>query len=314
MPVPRTRRARRRRPRARRRVAVTETLVEISARPVARSRRWPTFRDAPFAPLAAHGLEDERLTALEKLHRGSAAAGPSSRACPGARDAHRRIAVPRVLSTHSSCSPSIARDGRRRRWRRSAGPAISWRDELGLEPGPELRELERAILRAGTRSSGHVKRRRGRARPATRGRQVRPSNRVKHPQPAGAGRGSGQRWRPRASAWHSRSAVAVLRSDQTHATELSKQRGRTGRQRRQHRAPPRPARPAGRRRRGRRLGVGDEPGRRTPSIGSTHVLRRLRTGSRLVPARTRSRRPAGTSGSQIPWAIRSHASTWPTIG
>ena len=203
--------------------AGAETLVR-SALALWRGPAVADIQDAPFAPLAAHGLEDERLTALEKLTESRLRLG------------HHRELVPELETLiaespyrecfHAQLMLALYRSGRQAEALaafRRARDLLS--DQLGLEPGPELRELERAILvhapELGHVSGGAVERA---LRPLAAGP---PLERVKH------------RNRPRRTRlWAAVAAtavgvalaigVAVLRSDQTHATELSNSVGELG--------------------------------------------------------------------------------------
>ncbi len=103
------------------------------------------LQDAAFAPLAAKGLEDERLTALEKLTEARLRLG------------HHRELVPELETViagspyrecfHAQLMIALYRSGRQAEALtafRRARDLLS--GELGIEPGRELRDLERAIL------------------------------------------------------------------------------------------------------------------------------------------------------------------------
>ncbi len=263
--------------------------------------------------------------------RTAAAQRPGGRAADGAREARSRrgsgwatiASLSRSSSRSSPTSPyrecfhaqlmlALYRSGRQAEalaaFRRARDLLA---DELGLEPGPELRELERAILVPGPElghvSGGAVERA---LRPVAA--QIAPRT-AEPPRPAApdAALGSGG-GHDRRRGTRDRCCCPAVRSDARH--RAPKQRGRTGRQRRQHWAPPRPARPAGRRRRGRRLGVGDEPGRRRRlSDRPTYSVDYGQDPGWCRPERDRGDRP-GHLGRKYPGRFGLTHQTWPTIG
>ncbi len=172
-------------------------------------------RDAPFATLAAGGLEDERLTAVEKLTEARLRLGQHRELVP---ELEALVAQsPYRESFHAQLMLALYRSGRqaealaafRRARERLAG-------ELGIEPGRELRALERAILTQAhelePRSGGAIER-------ALRPVSPRPPPR------------SGLRPARRRRAWRWSAAamtiglaaigIAIMLSEQSHATQLS---------------------------------------------------------------------------------------------
>ena len=103
-------------------------------------------RDAPFAVLAAQRLEDERLTAAEKLAGARLALGQHRELVP---ELETLIAgSPYRERFHAQLMLALYRSGRQAEalaaFRRAR--ALLAR-ELGIEPGRELRDLQQAILR-----------------------------------------------------------------------------------------------------------------------------------------------------------------------
>jgi YVTN family beta-propeller protein len=103
------------------------------------------IREAAFAPMAAQRLEDERLTAVEKLTEARLRLG------------HHRDLVPELGTLiagspyrecfHAQLMLALYRSGRQAEALAAFGRARKLlTGELGIEPGRELRELERAIL------------------------------------------------------------------------------------------------------------------------------------------------------------------------
>ena len=112
--------------------------------------RGPPLADLafePFAQAAAARLEEQRLAALESRIEADLALGRAPEligelgALVGEHPLRERL---RRLAW---CSPSTARAARPRRWRPTAAARRALVNDLGIEPSPELAELERAILR-----------------------------------------------------------------------------------------------------------------------------------------------------------------------
>ena len=122
-----------------------------------------------FARLEAARLAELRLAALEERVDAELALGRHDELVPELEALVAEQPVPRAARAASSCSRSTAPGGRQRRSTCTGGAAPAARDELGLEPGEELRRLEQAILAhdraiAGPRPPGAPARRGRRAR------------------------------------------------------------------------------------------------------------------------------------------------------
>jgi DNA-binding SARP family transcriptional activator len=137
-------------------------------------RRGPTLADvvdAPFASLEVHRLEEQHLGALEDRIEVDLALGRVSEVVPELQALVRthplreRLRAQLMLGLYRSGRQAEALEEYRRV--RSA-----FADELGIEPGRALRELERAILRQETGLDAPVKesRRAGEQERAIRGR------------------------------------------------------------------------------------------------------------------------------------------------
>src|ERR1700727_2954565 len=103
-------------------------------------------RDAPFAVLAAQRLEDERLTAAERLAGARLALGQHRELVP---ELETLIAAsPYRERFHAQLMLALYRSGRQvealAAFRRARGLLAR---ELGIEPGRELYDLQQAILR-----------------------------------------------------------------------------------------------------------------------------------------------------------------------
>jgi YVTN family beta-propeller protein len=103
-------------------------------------------RDAPFAVLAAQRLEDERLTAAERLAGARLALGQH---CELVAELETLIAAsPYRERVHAQLMLALYRSGRQAEalaaFRRTRGLLAR---ELGIEPGRELCDLQQAILR-----------------------------------------------------------------------------------------------------------------------------------------------------------------------
>ena len=172
--------------------------------------------DAPFAIAAARGLEDERLTALEKLLEARLRLGHHRELSP---ELETLIAdSPYRECFYAQLMLALYRSGRQAEalavFRRARDLLA---DELGLEPSLELRDLELAILRQapelGHGSVGTVER-------ALRPVAARPSP---ESPTIGVGRRRSRRWAAVAVTSLTVAlaiGLVVTRSDQTRATAL----------------------------------------------------------------------------------------------
>jgi DNA-binding SARP family transcriptional activator len=102
-------------------------------------------REAAFAPLAAQRLEEERLTALENLMAARLALGQHRELVP---ELEVLIAgSPYRECFHAQLMLALYRSGRQVEALAAFARARALlADELGVEPGRELRELQRAVL------------------------------------------------------------------------------------------------------------------------------------------------------------------------
>ena len=125
-------------------VAGAVTLVG-SALELWRGPALGDIREAPFAVLAARRLEDERLTALERLVEARLALGQHRELVPELETLIAGASYRECF--HAQLMLALYRSGRQAEALAAFGRA---RDlltgELGIEPGKELRELQRAIL------------------------------------------------------------------------------------------------------------------------------------------------------------------------
>ena len=104
--------------------------------------------DEPFAAAEIRRLEELRLiAALELAIDGDLAAGRHREVARRARGAGRASTRCASGCTRSGCSRCTAAAGRPRRSRPTARRAAALVEEIGVEPGPELRRLHEAILR-----------------------------------------------------------------------------------------------------------------------------------------------------------------------
>ncbi len=123
--------------------AASERLAEALA--LWRGPALAEFRDDPFARDAAARLEDARLGALEERIDADLALGRHAQLVPELEElvarhpARERIAGQLMLALYRSGRQSEALEVYRR-------TRETLNEQLGIEPGPELRELERAIL------------------------------------------------------------------------------------------------------------------------------------------------------------------------
>ena len=123
------------------------------APPSSCARRWRcgAGRRSAISPTSGsrrtrpRGSRSLRLTAVEERIEADLRLGRHAGSWPSSRGS---CASTRCASAcgRSTCSRSTGRAARRRRWRASAQARRALVDELGLEPGRELRELEQAIL------------------------------------------------------------------------------------------------------------------------------------------------------------------------
>jgi YVTN family beta-propeller protein len=125
-------------------VTTAVTLV-TSALALWRGAALADVRDAPFAVLAGQRLEDERLTAVEKLVEARLRLGYHRELVP---ELEALIAgSPYRECFHAQLMLALYRSGRQAEalaaFRRARELMVA---EFGIEPGRELRELERAIL------------------------------------------------------------------------------------------------------------------------------------------------------------------------
>ena len=126
--------------------AASAVTLITSALALWRGAALADIREAAFAPSAAERLDGERLTALEKLTEARLRLG------------HHRELVPELEALVADCPyregfqaqlmMALYRSGRQAEalavFRRARKHLVS---ELGIEPGPELRALQQAILR-----------------------------------------------------------------------------------------------------------------------------------------------------------------------
>ena len=123
---------------------------DADARAALRLWRGPALADVAEEPFAAAEITAPRRASDERSrgrHRGRPAARPSrARRSPSSRRCSLTTRCASA-STLSACWPCTTAAARRMRSRRTARPATPSSSELGLEPGPELRELHEAILR-----------------------------------------------------------------------------------------------------------------------------------------------------------------------
>ncbi len=125
--------------------AATAVTLVSSALAMWRGSALADVQGAPFAVLAAQRLEDERLTSVEKLAEARLRLGQHRELVP---ELEALIAgSPYREAFHAQLMLALYRSGRQAEalavFRRARELLIG---ELGIEPGPELRELERAIL------------------------------------------------------------------------------------------------------------------------------------------------------------------------
>ena len=112
--------------------------------------RGPPLADLAFEPFAQHRDRAARGAAARRA-RGARRGRPRRRPPRRARRRAARSSSPSTRrasgSPRSSCSRSTAAGARPRRSRPTATRAASSSAEVGVEPGPELRALQEAILR-----------------------------------------------------------------------------------------------------------------------------------------------------------------------
>ena len=125
--------------------ATTALTLMRSALALWRGPALADVRDAAFAPVAAERLEDERLTAAETLTDARLRLGAHRELVP---ELETLIAAsPYRESFHAQLMLALYRSGRQAEALaafRRARELLT--EELGIEPGRELRELERAVL------------------------------------------------------------------------------------------------------------------------------------------------------------------------
>ena len=124
--------------------AAAVTLL-TSALALCRGPALADIREAPFAVLAGQRLDDERLTGAEKLVEARLRLGQHRELVP---ELEALIAGSPYRETfHAQLMLTLYRSGRQAEaltaYRRARELLAG---ELGIEPGPELRELQRAIL------------------------------------------------------------------------------------------------------------------------------------------------------------------------
>ena len=109
------------------------------------ARRWPTLALEPFAQAEIARLEEQRLAALEARVEADLAAG---RHAELVAELQRLVAEhPLRERLHGQLMLALYRAGRQADALEAYRARASvWSSELGLEPAPELRELEQAIL------------------------------------------------------------------------------------------------------------------------------------------------------------------------
>ena len=100
-----------------------------------------------FAQAEIRRLEELRLVALEERIDADLELGRHGDVDRRARGARRRASAPRDASAGSSCSRCTVRAGRPRPWTSYQDARARFVDELGIEPGPELKRLQAEILR-----------------------------------------------------------------------------------------------------------------------------------------------------------------------
>ena len=126
--------------------AASAVRLVASALALWRGPALADVRDAPFAVVAAQRLEDERLTAAERLGDARLALGQHRELVPeletliAASPYRERFHAQLMLAMYRSGRQAEALDA----FRRARGLLAS---ELGIEPGRELCELQQAILR-----------------------------------------------------------------------------------------------------------------------------------------------------------------------
>ena len=108
--------------------------------------RWPTWPRSRSRPREIRRLEELRLRAAEMAIDADLAAGRHARGDRRAGRAGRRAPAARAPARASACSRSTAAAASRRRSRPTATRAPALVEEIGVEPGAELRRLQDAIL------------------------------------------------------------------------------------------------------------------------------------------------------------------------
>ena len=102
--------------------------------------------DEPFAGTESGRLEEWRLLALEERVEADLARGAAAELVSRAGTAGARRAVSRAAYSANSCLLSTAQDGRQRRCLYSRHGRLRFAEELGLDFGPQVVELQRKIL------------------------------------------------------------------------------------------------------------------------------------------------------------------------
>ena len=156
-------------------------------------RRSSSGRGAPLADVASEPFAGPEIRRLEELYLRAIELGIDAELAAGRHGeviGRLEALSPSIRSTSAStpseCLPSIAPGASRMHWRRTAKPTGTLTDEIGIEPGSELRRLQEQILARTPRSTR-------RRRP----RSWRPSSKAARPLLAGRERELGwlrERW------------------------------------------------------------------------------------------------------------------------